>query len=443
MHIPQPIYSIMTRLNDKHKSFLVGGCVRDYLLKREVTDYDIITTASLDEVQALFPKVINLGKKYGTLTVIIDNIICEISSINLSEKTSSAQPNQVRVDVKHPYESLKNNLLGRDLTINSLAMDIAGNIYDYSNGQKDLNERMIKINADTDKILQEDPLRLMRFIRFSCQLGFYQDGSCCSAILKNSHLIKNPAKERISSELIKILLSDYPAKGIEQLMHLGLLKYIIPELADCYNFAQQSPYHDKDVFQHSLAVLTNTPAKLSIRLAALFHDIAKPVTFSIGEGNIGHFYRHQLVGAEMSKEILRNLRFDNQTIEKVNILIKEHMHSKRFSSLAEAKRFINRVGKDNLNDLFTLQKADKKATKPPYDYTAIEFNRILCQDILASQDAISLQDLAINGYDLMELGIEAGPQLGLVLEELLNQVIENPDLNQRSKLLLLAQKLIK
>jgi tRNA nucleotidyltransferase (CCA-adding enzyme) len=275
----------------------------------------------------------------------------------------------------------------------------------------------------------------MRAIRFSSQLGFYIDGNTIVAIINKHDLIKNISIERIRDELVKILLSDRPSEGINSLQLTGILHYILPELQFCIRFDQHNKHHNKNVFDHILKVLDSTPSVLNVRLAALFHDISKPETFTIDENGNGHFYFHHKVGADKTREIMKRLKFDNETIDNVCILVYEHMS--RFPNLREGsvKRLLKRLKEQNVDDLINLQIADIIGSKPPYDFEDIILLKNELKRIIEFKEPISVKQLAVNGYDLMELGVKPGKRMGEILNELVQVVMEYPNANNKECLL--------
>jgi tRNA nucleotidyltransferase (CCA-adding enzyme) len=415
---------------NNYQAYLVGGGVRDSFLNKEPKDFDVATSATPQQVKQLFDKVIPTGEKHGTVTVLIRNNSVEVTTL---------RKDGIYKDFRHPEEvfftdNLKEDLARRDFTINALAIDLNDKIYDYFGGLNDLKRGAIKAVGDPNDRFKEDPLRMMRAIRFACQLDFYVNISTLTSISTNSELINRISAERIKDELCKMLLSNYPEFGIRALLDTGLLKYTISELCECDNFDQHNIHHDKNVFDHIMEVLSNTPRILNIRLAALLHDIAKPKTFTLDENGNGHFYGHHIDGADIAEEILRRLKFDNKTIETVRTLVFEHMSRYDFLRVASIKKFINRVGIGNLNDLFELQIADIKGSAPPHDFSGVINLRQKVEDILTKEEPLTVKDLAINGYDLMELGYEPSKKMGDILKYLLEEVLINPNINTKDSL---------
>ncbi|MDD2401403.1 MAG: HD domain-containing protein [Clostridia bacterium] len=427
---------IIDRLYSKgFEGYVVGGCVRDMLLKKTPKDWDITTDAQPEQIKLLFTDTIDTGLKHGTVTVVINGNNYEITTYRIDGIYSDNR----RPDKVIYTTSLENDLSRRDFTINAMAYNIKQGLVDPFNGVTDLKNKNIKAVGDPNKRLQEDALRMMRAVRFSAQLGFSIEKETEQGIYVNSNLIKNISMERVRDELVKILTSDNPV-FVSKLSILGLMENIIPEINRCIGFNQRNPHHFKDVFEHTMIVLENTSNNKIIRLAALLHDVAKPVTFTLDKRGIGHFYGHHIEGQLISESILKRLKFDNETIEKVCILVREHMS--RFSKFNEksVKKFINRVGVTNLEDLYELQIADIKGSSPPHDFIKVMELRTRIERILNKKEPLTIKDLDINGYDLIDAGIKPGAIMGRILNSLLDKVLENPELNKKEQLLILVKK---
>lgn len=437
IHMPEEVEIIIRILNENDfEAFIVGGCVRDSLLDKKPKDWDITTNASPEDIISVFKeqnyRVIETGLKHGTVTVVINRENFEITTYRIDgEYLDNRRPLNVIFT-----SSLEEDLRRRDFTINAMAYNHSKGLIDYHHGLTHLENKIIKAVGEAEKRFNEDALRMLRAIRFACQLNFNLDEEINVTLYKTSGLLKNISEERIKDELCKILISDFPAVGIKLLMKFNLMKYIIPELYECENFNQLNKHHDKDVLQHTLGVLDNTPPKMDIRLAALLHDIAKPRCFTVDETGQGHFLKHNIKGANMAKDILKRLKFDNRTIEKVYILIFEHMSRFKKTKDSTVKRFIGRVGKENLEDLFMLQIADSKACAKEYANISEVLNtKARCEIILEENQPLTIKDLKIGGKELMELGVLQGKIIGVILDELLDLVLENSELNHKEKLI--------
>jgi tRNA nucleotidyltransferase (CCA-adding enzyme) len=430
--IPSTVQHILKVLQQRgFDSYLVGGCVRDLLLNRSPKDYDICTEATPKDVGDTFERVAPIGLKFGTVTVLCGDHQVEVTSMRKAcipgQNESHLVACKAEIDVRL-----------RDFTINALLFD-GSKLVDYVEGLNDLRCGIIRAVGDAEERFREDPLRLMRAIRFSCQLNFKIETNTYQEIVANAKLINSISQERVRDELTLLLTIESPAKGIRLLQTTGLLQYILPELQKCCGFQQRNPHHDKDVFEHTLAVLDHTPNNILVRLAALLHDAGKPETFTIGPNGVGHFYGHNEVGYRLVKQILRRLKYDKRTIEVISILVKEHMNKLNATQTKAIKRLINRVGKDKIDILIDLQVADIAGSAPPHDIRPLEELRERLREIIVQDVPLEVKDLAINGTDLITLGIKDGSDIGRVLDKLLQKILDDPELNQRDILLQFAK----
>lgn len=444
MILPKNVNNIIDTLySNGYEAFVVGGCVRDSILGKNPNDFDVTTNAKPLKVKEIFEKVgckvIDTGLQHGTVTIVIEKENFEVTTYRIEgEYLDNRRPSEVFFT-----NELKEDLKRRDFTINALAYNNKFGTIDYFSGKEDLQNKIIRAIGEKEKRFEEDGLRMLRAVRFEAQLGFEIEKETLEAIKVNSILLKNISAERIRDEFIKILISSSPSKGIRRLLDLNLLQYIIPELLETVNFDQRSRYHDKDVFNHTMMVLDNVENNLEIRLAALLHDIAKPKTFTMDKKG-GHFYFHEVEGEKMAKDILKKLRFDNSSIEKVSLLIRNHMRVPGITSKAKLKKYIVDIGEDNLNALFNLMRADRISSHPTYaKYEDIDELNRACNSILEHNEPMRIKDLNINGNDLIEIGVEKGKKVGEILNLLLQDVLENPKLNEREYLMEKSLKLIK
>lgn len=437
--IPIEVREILNRLCDRgYLSFMVGGAVRDLLLGKNPKDYDICTAATPEEVKDIFQqnKVIDTGVKFGTVTVLNSTFSVEVTTFRSSITTEEGKRISIDPFSKSPEEDVK----ARDFTINGLLFD-GDKIIDLVGGLKDLAEGRIRAIGHPQDRWKEDALRMMRAARLHCQLGFEMEHTTFDSISAHADMIQGVAQERIRDELVKILISDQPAKGLRTLHQTGLLPFVLPELAACHHFDQKNVHHDKDIFEHILAVVAYIPNDLVLRLSALLHDIAKPQTFFVDEKGVGHFYLHHLKGQEMSREILTRLKFDKKTIDVVGILVREHMSKLRILRRGTIRRLINRVGRENIYQLIDLQIADEAGSASPHNFKIYEDLKQEVADILDNQEPLEIQDLAIGGKELKELGFESGPEMGKVLNILLDKVLNKPKLNKKEVLRKIALQL--
>lgn len=361
-------------------------------------------------------------------------------------------------------DTITQDLSRRDFTINALALgiedqtllkkfldsndelvEIKENEYvliDLFNGLTDLDQHFIKTVGNANLRFQEDALRMLRAVRLGVQLNMQIEDSTFDAIIKNNSLIKHVSWERISQELLKIFKSDYPAEGIELLDQTGLLEYILPELLKGKG-VEQGGHHDTDVWTHSLDALRTCPSTDPIvRLASLMHDIGKPDTYQIIDGNIT-FYNHEIIGSRIAKNIARRLRFSKDQLDKIFILVRFHMfYYQPQNTDASIRRFMRKVGLENINDILDLREADRLGSGAKK--TSWRLEEMKQRMIEQLNQPMDVTDLTVNGHDLMsQLDLKPGPILGEVLNYLLEEVLENPELNERGKLLDMAKQYLK
>lgn len=423
-------YILKNIKNHGYEAYLVGGAVRSFLLGLDVSDFDITTNALPQTIEKIFKKTIPTGKKFGTITVIHENNSYEITTFRSDGHYSDGR----RPDSISFSDELTEDLKRRDFTMNAICMDYDENIIDYFGGTEDIKNRVIRCIGDPDQRFNEDALRMLRAVRFMTQLGFSLDEKTRLSIVKNSFLIKHISAERIRDELNKILISDKPSEGIRTLVDTGLMNYIIPEYLNTVGFDQHNPYHDKDVFEHTMEVLDNIEPKLNLRLAALFHDISKPECFTQDENGRGHFFGHHIKSAVLGKEIMERLKYSCDVIEDVRILIRYHLLKEIDMKDKGVKKFINNVGIDRLDDMFSLNIADIKGKSSNAGFEKVEVLREKCRAIIENKEPLSKKDLNINGYDLEALGIEKGSIYTELLDKALDLVLEYPGKNTKEEL---------
>lgn len=420
-----------------YESYLVGGFVRDKIMGRASSDVDISTKARPEKIEEVFRdlKIIDVGKKFGTIRVIGHGQEYEITTFrkDFSYK-DKRRPGQVVF-----ANNIESDLQRRDFTINAMALR-NNELIDPFGGQNDIKEKIIRAVGNPHERISEDYLRALRAVRFAANLGFDIERNLEEAIRKNYKNLAYISVERQAAELDKILIGPDPARGIMLLDKLGLLEEILPEVKEMVGFNQHSPYHYLDCFDHSLKVLKGTPPDLVTRLAALFHDTGKPATFFLDEEGNGRFFGHQKISQEIAEKRLKYLKYPKKTIEDVGILIGRHMDSSNPYTEKSVARLLRRIGEDNLRRLFDLQEADILATVHD-DISNIEKGRILLKEILERKPVLSRKDLAINGKDLIGLGFEQGPLLGEILKEIERRVFEENLKNDRETLLAIARNI--
>ncbi|NLX62718.1 MAG: CCA tRNA nucleotidyltransferase [Tissierellia bacterium] len=437
--IPSYVQTMIDRLEEKgYEAYIVGGSVRDMLLGKEPKDYDITTSALPEEIEGLFKdfNTINIGKKFGTIIVCHNMGNVEITTFRKEGKyLDGRRPEEVSFSTR-----VEDDLSRRDFTINAMAYNSRQGLIDPYEGQKDISRKIIRTVGSPKERFSEDYLRIMRCIRFATELQFEIEKETLEAAKYYSKYIKKVSIERIADEFFKILISPLPSRGIRLLEYTGLLDIVLPELVPAIGFDQKNPHHEMDVYNHILCVLDRTPPILQVRLAALFHDIAKPHTLTIDEEGVGHFYGHDKLGADMAREALSRLKASKDLIEKVYRLVKEHMNHHAHFKDKGLKRLIGRVGKEEIFNLIELQKADIKCSNKGATVDHILEREKRIREILEKNEAYTTSQLDINGRDLMNLGFEEGPILGEILKYLLEKVMEDPGKNQKEILKELALK---
>lgn len=434
-------YIIDEFYKNNYEAFMVGGCIRDALLCKVPKDYDIATSAKPEITEKLFKKTIPTGIKHGTVTVLIDNEPYEVTTY----RTEGKYKDNRRPDEVYFVSDIKEDLSRRDFTINAFAYNSREGLKDFFGGLDDLNNSLIRSVGDANKRFNEDALRMLRAIRFSTQLNFDIEENTLNAIKNNKDLIKNISSERIRDELCKILVSKNVRKGLNLLEKCGLLQIIIPEIVPSIGFDQKNMHHFEDVFNHTISVIEKCPEDLTIRLAALLHDIGKPDVFFIDDNGNGRFFGHNTRSEKIARDVLNRLRFDNKTIKAVCILVREHMNVLDNASNLAIKRLINRVSKENIYSLLALQKADILSLNDPnvalYKVSDMK-NKI--DNIIDSNTPLTVKDLAIDGGILIkELNLKPGKIIGKILDYLLQLVLKDSSLNTTAILLEESKTFIK
>lgn len=428
------VFEILKKINSYgYDSYIVGGSVRDILLNIIPNDYDITTDATPDEIKKIFKdyKLLTHGEKYGTIILNYRDNFYEITTFRADGKyLDGRRPSEVFFS-KDLIEDLKR----RDFTINAMAMDISENLIDPFNGRKSLNEKILVAVGNADIRIKEDALRILRAIRFATRFKLNIDEELFYAIESNRKLLKNISVERIFDEFSKILLSDNPSYGLLLMEEIGILDILFPELKKTVGFDQNSIYHDKTLFDHLISVADYSPKILEIRLAGLFHDISKVNTMTIDTEGRGHFYNHEILGAELTENILKRYKASKKTIETVNTLILNHMKVHEVMTDKALRRQIKKVGRDKILLLYDLMIADCKATRIDRDASFL-INRKKRVESLLEEDIVKKDNfLDINGRDIIALGYTEGKIIGKILNYLKEIVLDNPSLNNKEILI--------
>lgn len=432
--LPQSVKTFMQTLTKSgFEVYVVGGAVRNLLLNKEVTNWDFTTNATPPQIQSLFPDHF-YHNIYGTVTVKSDGFLFEITPYRRESGY---------VDGRHPTtiewsKSLEEDLKRRDFTINAMAYD-GKTIVDMFEGKKHIEEKKIVAVGDPDMRFTEDALRLMRGIRFAAQLGFFIDDTTRASMAKNAALIKNISWERIRDELMKILESSHPSEGFLFLRNTGILKYILPELDDCFAIPQKSPkrHHVYDVGTHLIMALKACPSPDPIvRFAAVMHDIGKVGTFHKDEeSGLITFYNHEVVGTIQAKQIATRLRLSNEQREKFVRLIEHHQFTVSEDQTDKAvRRFIREVGKEYVQDMFDVRTADRVGSgSTPTSWRLDLFKKRVIE---VQNEPFAVKDLKINGLDVMKIKkIKPNRQVGDILDKLFEKVVNKELENDRDILL--------
>lgn len=436
IRIPEKVGKILNIFDDyRFEAYIVGGCVRDSLLGKIPGDWDICTNAAPEQVMDMFQKegykTIPTGLKHGTVTVVAGSESFEITTYRIDGSYEGhRRPSSVFFT-----DDIRGDLSRRDFTVNAMAYHPIKGFVDPFDGKKDLEKRIIKCVGNPGDRFHEDALRMLRAVRFCAQLNFSMDPQTKEGICRHGQLLQNISKERIREEFNRILLSDVPSQGVRDLVSTGLIQWIIPELMEAYGFFQHDLPHDKDLFHHILAVLDYTEKDLVLRLAALFHDIGKPRAFVMDKKGVEHAGGHHLQSMHMAGTIMKRLKYDHKTVERVKILVREHVSEFEEIEPKTIKKFIHRLGVENLKRLLKLQIADKKGTGNSWDYSHIVRVQEEAKRILDAKEPLTVKDLDIKGSDLLKLGIPQGKQIGEILNRLLELVWERPELNHKEELL--------
>ena len=423
--------AILTRLEQAgYQAFAVGGCVRDTLLGRTPGDWDITTSALPQQVMALFDAV-PTGIAHGTVTVRLEGRGFEVTTF---------RGDGPYLDGRHPSgvvftRHLEEDLARRDFTVNAMAMDLRGRITDPFGGREDLQRRLLRCVGDPERRLQEDALRILRALRFAAVLGFSVEPETAAALVHQAHRLDLIAPERVSHELQRLLTGAYVGPVLRQFA--PVLAAVLPEIRPLMGFEQHSPHHRYDVWEHTVRSVETIPPQPVLRWTMLLHDVAKPQCFTLDEQGKGHFYGHDAQGAAMAEEILRRLRLPRRDTERIVLLIREHMRQMAPTEKSVG-RALHRLGPETLGQLLAVQRADRLATGTG-DTELLDKIQALLEKLLAEERCFTLRQLAVNGRDLMALGL-AGPAVGRMLQQLLAQVLEGTLPNDHAALLDAAQR---
>ena len=432
IQLPEDVKRIINTLKEAgFEAYAVGGCVRDCLLGKTPNDWDITTSALPTEVKGLFSHTFDTGIKHGTITVLLHHVGYEVTTYRIDGEYE---------DGRHPKavsftRSLKEDLLRRDFTINAMAYNEDDGIQDLFGGQQDLADGIIRCVGNAEDRFGEDALRMLRAVRFSAQLGFEIEPETLKAMKNLSANLRLVSAERIQVELVKTITSAHP-ENIRIAYEQGLTAEFLPEFDRCMETTQNNPNHMYTVGEHTIKAMQLIAPEKDLRLTMLLHDIAKPLLKTTDEAGIDHFHGHPQKSMEMAKEILRRLKFDNNTVDRVSRLCA--CHDVRIEPRKKCmRRALNKLGGDLFPAFFAVQRADVSAQSDYRRKEKLEWiaqNEADYKDIIDSKECFSLKDLAVNGKDLIEAGVKPGPKVGEILNEMLNCVLEDPETNEKSRL---------
>ncbi|HJA11833.1 MAG TPA: CCA tRNA nucleotidyltransferase [Candidatus Mediterraneibacter merdipullorum] len=429
INLPGKVLMIINNLQlHGYEAYAVGGCVRDSILARRPEDWDITTSARPEEIKKLFRRTVDTGIEHGTVTVLLGKDSFEVTTYRIDGAyEDSRHPKEV-----HFTNRLEEDLRRRDFTINAMAYNDEVRLVDAFGGMQDLNHHLIRCVGDPKERFSEDALRILRAVRFSAQLDFPVEKKTADAIRELAPALENISAERIQAELVKLLVSPHPER-IQDAYELGITKVILPEWDAMAGVEQHTPHHKYDVAEHTLHALKNVKRDKILRLAMLFHDMGKPSVKTTDETGRDHFKGHALVSEEIARKVLRRLKFDNDTVKKVTRLVCYHDYRTE-ATPKNVRRAMNRIGVDLFPYYLAVRMADVKAQSPYRRREKIEniiAMRELYQKALIDGECVTLRQLAVGGRELMELGMKPGREIGSMLSELLEYVIDDPARNDR------------
>lgn len=437
--LPQNTITVLSRLYTAgYESYLVGGCVRDELMGVPQHDFDITTNALPSQTKEVFGdmRVIETGLKHGTVTVVYGKENFEITTFRSDgEYTDNRHPSSVTFSGR-----LEDDLSRRDFTVNAMAYSPVTGLVDLFGGREDIARRVIRCVGEPDKRFNEDGLRILRALRFASVLDFDIGSETAISIHKYKYLLNNISRERIFTELKKLLCGD----GVRRILmqYHDIVSVILPELTDMYGFEQHNIYHAYDVWEHTARAVEHCRKDELTRLAALFHDSGKPGCFTLDENGAGHFYSHEEASAQITARALGSLKSDNKTRRDVVFLVKKH--GLPFGEVSEktVKKLLSEYGAENMHRLLDLRKADVYALGTDEEPEGLGRMENILESAASPEACLSLKELAVNGEDIMSLGLPAGKRVGELLQYLLEKVLGGELPNERSLLLEKARGLI-
>lgn len=440
IQLPEKVQYVIAQLEAAgFEAYAVGGCVRDSLLGRVPNDWDVTTSAKPQQVKAVFGHTIDTGIQHGTVTVMLGREGFEVTTYRIDGEYE---------DSRHPKEvvftaNLTEDLKRRDFTINAFAYNDRSGIVDAFDGMADLEQGVIRCVGEASERFGEDALRILRAVRFSAQLGFSiaQETRDAAAVLAPN--LEHISAERIQAELVKLLVSDNP-DYMRDAYALGITRVILPELDAAFATPQHNPHHQYTVGEHLMQTMLHVRADKSLRIAALLHDIGKPAVRTTDEAGTDHFHGHVEESERMAADILKRLKFDNDTMAKVQKYIRYH-DCKPDANARSVRRAVNRIGAEYFAQVLAIRRADTLA-QSSYERAQklahIDAIEALYAEIMQKKECISLRTLAVTGNDLIALGVPTGKRIGAILNQLLDEVLQNPEHNTRAFLMEKAKTLL-
>ena len=433
IRLPEKVrYMIDTLTEAGFEAYAVGGCVRDSILGRVPGDWDITTSAMPEQVKELFPRTIDTGIQHGTVTVMMGKEGFEVTTYRIDGEYEDARHPKAVTFTANLTEDLKR----RDFTINAMAYNDKSGLIDVFSGIEDINRKVIRCVGNPADRFTEDALRMMRAVRFAAQLGFEIEPNTLEAMIPLAETLKKVSAERIQAELVKLLVSEHP-KIFRVLYETGLSRQFLPEFDQMMKTPQNNPHHCYNVGEHTLESLEHIQPDKVLRLTMLLHDISKPRCKTVDEKGVYHFYGHQHMGAKKAEEILRRLKFDNDTVRRVTALIKWHDDMPRLEA-KDVRKAIHRVGLEQYPALFAVKRADnlaKNTYRRQETMAKIDRYQEIYEQIIAEGQCLSLKELAVTGKDLIAEGMRPGKEIGIVLNGMLAHVLEHPEDNRKEILM--------
>ncbi len=431
--LPDPLKRVLKRIEEHgFEAYVVGGAVRDILLSKTPDDFDVTTSATPEELLEIFGESNwhPTGIRHGTVTIVEDGFPVEITTFRVDgDYTDSRHPDEVRFT-----RSLKEDVMRRDFTINAMALGEDGRIIDYCDGIADLKAGKIRTVGDPKKRFEEDALRILRGLRFSAELGFSIEEETSKEILRQKEALCHLSVERIWKEFSRLLCGAYCVPVLRK--YFDVFTVFIPEIRPMKGFEQHNPHHIYDVWEHTLVSILSIRPELILRLTMLLHDIGKPACFEMDDEGVGHFRGHMKISAEMADVILHRLKVDTQTRETTILLIKAHDVAMMPVTLRMVRRRLAQYGEENLRRLLEVKRADTLAHSSQSAYRLKELQNFenLLDQAIQEKMCFSYADLEITGKDLIGLGIPAGPVIGKVKKQLLDEVIDGNLKNEKEAL---------